>query len=89
MITEDILIINRLGLHARAAASFVKQASAFESEVELSFRDQVVNGKSIMGIMMLAASQGSELILKVSGSDEAEAREALVNLINDRFGEDE
>jgi len=89
LITEDILIINRLGLHARAAASFVKQASAFESEVELSFRDQVVNGKSIMGIMMLAASQGSELILKVSGSDEAEAREALVNLINDRFGEDE
>lgn len=89
MITEDILIINRLGLHARAAASFVKQASVFESEVELSFRDQVVNGKSIMGIMMLAASQGSELILKVSGSDEAEAREALVNLINDRFGEDE
>lgn len=89
MITEDILIINRLGLHARAAASFVKQASAFESEVELCFHDQVVNGKSIMGIMMLAASQGSELILKVSGSDEAEAREALVNLINDRFGEDE
>ena len=89
MITEDILIINRLGLHARAAASFVKQASAFESEVELSFRDQVVNGKSIMGIMMLAASQGSELILKVSGSDEAEAREALVKLVNDRFGEDE
>ena len=89
MITEDILIINRLGLHARAAASFVKQASAFESEVELCFGDQVVNGKSIMGIMMLAASKGSELTLKVHGTDEAEARAALVNLVNDRFGEDE
>lgn len=89
MITEDILIINRLGLHARAAASFVRQASVYESEVELCFGDQVVNGKSIMGIMMLAASQGTELILKVNGSDEAEAREALVNLVNGRFGEDE
>ena len=89
MITRDIQIINRLGLHARAAASFVKQASAFESQIELCFGDQIVNGKSIMGIMMLAASQGSKLVLQVDGSDEEAASKTLVNLINDRFGEDE
>jgi phosphocarrier protein len=89
MITEQIYIINRLGLHARAAASFVKLASSFDSNIDLVYGSQSVNGKSIMGIMMLAASQGSEMLMEVDGSDEKEATEALLNLINNRFGEDE
>ena len=89
MITEQIYIINRLGLHARAAASFVKLASSFDSNIDLVYGSQSVNGKSIMGIMMLAASQGSEMLMEVEGSDEKEATEALLNLINNRFGEDE
>ena len=89
MITEQIYIINRLGLHARAAASFVKLASSFDSNIYLVYGSQSVNGKSIMGIMMLAASQGTEMLMEVDGSDEKEATEALLNLINNRFGEDE
>ena len=89
MITEQIYIINRLGLHARAAASFVKLASSFDCNIDLVYGSQSVNGKSIMGIMMLAASQGSEMLMEVDGSDEKEATEALLNLINNRFGEDE
>jgi len=89
MITEQIYIINRLGLHARAAASFVKLASSFDSNIYLVYGSQSVNGKSIMGIMMLAASQGTEMLMEVDGTDEIEATEALLNLINNRFGEDE
>ena len=89
MITEQIHIINRLGLHARAAASFVKLASSFNSSIDLVYGSQSVNGKSIMGIMMLAASQGTEMLMEVDGIDEIEAAEALLNLINNRFGEDE
>ena len=89
MISEDIRIINKLGLHARAAAAFVKLASSFQSQIELVFCEQCVNGKSIMGIMMLAASQGSEMVLRADGCDESEAMSALVDLINNRFGEDE
>jgi len=89
MITEQIHIINRLGLHARAAASFVKLASSFNSNIYLVYGSQSVNGKSIMGIMMLAASQGTEMLMEVDGADENEAAEALLNLINNRFGEDE
>ena len=89
MITEQIHIINRLGLHARAAASFVKLASSFNSNIYLVYGSQSVNGKSIMGIMMLAASQGTEMLMEVDGTDETEATEALLNLINNRFGEDE
>lgn len=89
MISEQIHIINRLGLHARAAASFVKLASSFDSDIFLVYGEQSVNGKSIMGIMMLAASQGSEMLIEVDGTDETEAASALVELINNRFGEDE
>ena len=89
MIDEPVRIINKLGLHARAAAAFVKLASSFQSKIELTFCGQRVNGKSIMGIMMLAASQGSEMILHVDGADEQSAVDALVSLVNDRFGEDE
>ena len=89
MITEQIHIINRLGLHARAAASFVKLAASFDSDIYLVYDSHSVNGKSIMGIMMLAASQGTQMLMEVDGTDEKEATEALLNLINNRFGEDE
>jgi phosphocarrier protein len=89
MISQQITIINKLGLHARAAAKLVKTASAFAAQVTLDKNGQQVNGKSIMGVMMLAASQGTQLTLRVDGEDEQQAMAKLVELINDRFGEDE
>ncbi len=89
MISERITIINKLGLHARAASKLVNCASQFESEVFISRKENRVNAKSIMGVMMLAASKGVELELEIDGNDERECRDALVELINDRFGEDE
>ncbi len=89
MIAEKITIINKLGLHARAASKLVNCASQFESEVYLSKKDNRVNAKSIMGVMMLAASKGVELELEVDGADEQACRDAIVGLINDRFGESE
>jgi phosphocarrier protein len=89
VISEQTRIINRLGLHARAAACFVKLAASFDSDIFLVYGEQSVNGKSIMGIMMLAASQGTDILIEVTGTDEIEAAEAMVNLINNRFGEDE
>jgi phosphocarrier protein len=81
--------LNKLGLHARASARFVSMATEFESEVILRRDGQMVNGKSIMGIMMLAAAKGTELELCAEGKDEARAVEALAGLINSRFGEEE
>lgn len=89
MVARDVEIINKLGLHARAAAKFVSLASSFSSKVELEKDGKRVNGKSIMGVMMLAASKGSVLRLLVEGGDEALASEQLEILVNDRFGEDE
>ncbi len=89
MIESQIVINNRLGMHARAAARFVKLASAYASSIELIKDGFSTNGKSIMGIMMLAASQGTELTLRVEGADELEAFMALRKLVEDRFGEDE
>jgi len=89
MIQHRLYIINRLGLHARAAAKFVNLASRFEADVHLTLDGARVNGKSIMGIMMLAAGQGSELDLEVDGPDEAAAASALAELVETRFGEDE
>ena len=89
MIVQPVVIINRLGLHARAAARFVKLASAFESSVELVNDQTTINGKSIMGVMMLAAAQGTHLELHVDGPDELESATALKKLIEDCFGEDE
>jgi phosphocarrier protein len=86
---RSVIIVNRLGLHARAAARFVTTASAFESEIDIAKNGQRVNGKSIMGVMMLAASRGTELIITASGEDEQEAADSLVALIADRFGEHE
>ena len=89
MTEKKISIINKLGLHARAAAKFVTHASGFESEIELLRNGKAVNGKSIMGVMMLAASQGTDLILRANGQDEDEALEKISELVADRFGEDE
>jgi len=89
MIAENITIINKLGLHARAASKLVNCASQFESEVFIIRQDNRVNAKSIMGVMMLAASKGVELGLEIEGNDQQSCRDALVDLINDRFGENE
>ena len=89
MIKHSITIVNKLGLHARAASKLVNCASQFECEVFLCRNGNRVNAKSIMGVMMLAASKGVELELEVDGSDEEAARQALVDLINNRFGESE
>jgi phosphocarrier protein HPr len=88
MLTNDFLIINKLGLHARASALFVKTASRFAAEVRLSKEGVEVNGKSIMGIMMLAASKGTTVSLSVEGADEAEALQAIGDLITSGFGEE-
>lgn len=89
MISKDVTIINKLGLHARAAARFVSLASSFESDVRVSKEGKTVNGKSIMGVMMLAASQNTTITIAVEGEDETDAINQLVALINDRFGETE
>ena len=86
---RPVTIINKLGLHARAAAKLVTAASSFSSEIELAKDGQKVNGKSIMGVMMLAASRGTELIIVTHGSDEIAAADKLEALIADRFGENE
>ena len=81
-------ILNSLGLHARPSAQFVQIASKFKSDVYLSKNDREVNGKSIMGVMTLAAEMGSLLTIKIDGNDEKNAMEALVNLINSKFNEE-
>ncbi|MEJ2394317.1 MAG: HPr family phosphocarrier protein [Candidatus Thiodiazotropha sp.] len=87
MLNREIEIINKLGLHARAAAKLVSCACRYQSDIYLMRSGQRVNGKSIMGVMMLAANQGSTLQLEIDGKDEAEAMQAVVTLIEDRFGE--
>ena len=89
MLQQTTTIVNKLGLHARAAARFVTQASLFDSEVMLKRNGQEVNGKSIMGVMMLAAAKGSEIELIIDGDDETQAMQSLLELIENRFGENE
>ncbi|MEA3412704.1 MAG: HPr family phosphocarrier protein [Pseudomonadota bacterium] len=89
MVNRDLKIVNKLGMHARAAAKFVNLASTFESEIELGKGGRMVNGKSIMGVMMLAASRGTSVSLRVEGSDEVEAADRLEELVRQRFGEEE
>lgn len=86
---QTVEIINKLGLHARAAAKFVNTASSFSSHVDVEKNGQRVNGKSIMGVMMLAAGRGSRIVLHVNGNDAETCMQALTTLINDRFGEGE
>jgi phosphocarrier protein len=88
-ISKNIEIINKLGMHARAAAQFVQLASSFASHIEIEKDKRRVNGKSIMGVMMLAASKGSEITLYTNGEDEEESMNKLEELINNRFNEDE
>jgi phosphocarrier protein len=85
---QTFTIRNRLGIHARAAALLVKTANRFVSEVTLEKDGLEVNGKSIMGILMLAASKGSKITLKVNGKDAVQAIQVLGKLIEDRFGEE-
>jgi phosphocarrier protein len=86
---RPVTIINKLGLHARAAARFVTVASSFSSSIDIAKDGQKVNGKSIMGVMMLAASRGTELTIITEGSDETEAADSLAKLVTGRFGEEE
>ncbi len=83
----EVTIVNRLGLHARAAARFVETASRFQAEVQVIRGERQVNGKSIMGVMMLAAANGTRLSLEAHGEDAAQAIEALRQLVAERFGE--
>ena len=89
MPTATTTVINKLGLHARASAKLTKLAGSFSSEVWLSRGERRVNGKSIRGVMMLAAGIGSELVLETQGADEDAALAALLALIADKFGEGE
>ena len=89
MIQTTTTISNKLGLHARASAKLTKLAGSFACEVWMSKGERRVNAKSIMGVMMLAAGKGSTVMLETSGADEQVAMDALLTLINDKFGEGE
>ena len=89
MISADVTIINKLGLHARAASRLVNCASGFAAEIEIVRGTRSVNAKSIMGVLTLAAAIGTDLVIEAEGPDEQQALEALLALFNDRFGEDE
>ncbi|PLX72732.1 MAG: HPr family phosphocarrier protein [Azoarcus sp.] len=88
MLSRNFTIVNRLGLHARAAAQLVQTANKFTSEVMLTKEDVEVNGKSIMGILLLAAPKGTEIMVSVTGNDEEQAMQVIADLIEDGFGED-
>ena len=89
MIQQTIIISNKLGLHARASAKLSKLAATFPCEVWLARGPRRINAKSIMGVMMLAAGLGAEVVLETSGEQEDEAMQALAGLFNDKFGEGE
>jgi phosphocarrier protein HPr len=89
VLSREIEIVNKLGLHARASAKLTQTAARFQSEVFIAKAGRRVNAKSIMGVMMLAAGKGSRIALEVNGADEQEALDAVVALINDKFGEGE
>ncbi|WP_298272006.1 HPr family phosphocarrier protein [Geobacter sp.] len=88
MLVQDFTIVNKLGLHARASALLVKTASRFNAEIKIGREGVEVNGKSIMGIMMLAAAKGTIITVRVDGEDEAEAMAALADIITNGFGEE-
>ena len=87
-IEKEIMVINRLGLHARPAAMFVRIAGRYRSEIWVEKEGEQINGKSIMGLMMLAAGQGSKLLIRCEGPDADRAMQELEELINKRFDED-
>lgn len=89
MINKDLPIINKLGLHARAAASFAKTAGKFAANIDVKFGNNTANGKSVMSLMLLAAVKGTTLNVSVDGEDETEAMVALEQLLANKFGEEE
>ena len=89
MLQQEVEIVNRLGLHARASARLTQVAGQFKSDVWVTRNGRRVNAKSIMGVMMLAAAKGSRIVIETDGPDEAAAMRAVENLIADRFGEEE
>ncbi len=89
MIAGKVTIVNKLGLHARAASRLVNCASGYASEVRIVRGARSINAKSIMGVLTLAAARGAELVIEVEGADQQQALEALTALIEGRFGEDE
>ena len=89
MPSRSVTIINKLGLHARAAAKFVQTASGFGCEINLKHGSREVSGKSIMGVMMLAVGKGTKIEIIAHGSDEKQALDTLENMVLDRFGEDQ
>lgn len=88
MVSREVEIVNRLGLHARAAARFVQVATRFRARVTVSRDGRVMDGKSILGVLLLAASQGTRLVVSAEGDDEQAAVDALERLIAGRFGEE-
>jgi phosphocarrier protein len=88
MISKELTIINKLGLHARAAAKLVSLASTFDADIRVARDEKSVNGKSIMGVMMLAASQNTRITITADGNDERAAVEKIEALVADRFGEE-
>ncbi len=88
-VTRDVVIRNRRGLHARAAAQFVKMAGTFRAEITVEVGRQRINGKSIMGLLMLAAAQGTSLRMQAVGDDARAALQTLGDLVESRFGERE
>ena len=89
MLQREVEIINKLGLHARASAKLTQVAGRFDADVWLTRNGRRVNAKSIMGVMMLAAAKGSTVLVETDGGDETEAMDAVIALVNERFGEDE
>ena len=88
MLEKTVTIQNRLGLHARACSVFVKEAAKYASHVSIIRDGLEVNGKSILGVMMLAAEMGAQIVLRADGKDEKDALDALVRVVNDKFGEE-
>ena len=89
MLEETVTIINKLGLHARTAGKLIETTSRFSCDITIEKDGRNVDGKSIMAMMMLAASKGTEIKIKTNGEDEAEALKSVIELINNRFDEDE
>jgi len=88
-ITRKVTVVNKLGLHARASAELVKLAGQYSSSVELTYGNQLADGKNIMGLMMLAATYGSEINITTMGQDAQRAADAICDLFSNRFGETE
>ena len=88
MTSRTVTVVNQLGMHARAAAKFVHLATRFESQVRVAREGREMDGKSIMGILLLAAGAGTTIVISADGADEADAIDALCHLVNGGFGEE-